>query len=243
MEELLNTDMCYSRFVVNALDDPTTAKCGICANCLGYSEYPEAVKDSSIEAALLFLEKQCFSIQPRKQWALTSLTRRTAIPKPNETGICLSRYGHPVYGTLVKQGKYKDNKFGDELVDKSAEVLSSFVVEHDITALTYVPSVRSNIVSDFAYRLAHKIGIPCVALLKKTSAKQQKEMENGSFQCENALSSFSLAVNAEVPRNILLVDDMVDSRWTLTVCGHILTEAGADHVYPYALASTSKKED
>ena len=122
-------------------------------------------------------------------------------------------------------------------------MLSSFVVEHDITALTYVPSVRSNIVSDFAYRLAHKIGIPCVALLKKTSAKQQKEMENGSFQCENALNSFSLAVNAEVPRNILLVDDMVDSRWTLTVCGHILTEAGADHIYPYALASTSKKED
>ena len=243
MKELLNTDMCYNRFVVNALDDPTTAKCGLCANCLGYSEYPETVKDSSIEAASRFLEKQCFSIQPRKQWALTSLTRRTAIQKPNETGICLSRYGHPVYGTLVKQGKYKDNKFGDELVDKSAEVLSPFVVEHDVTALTYVPSVRSNIVPDFADRLARKLGIPCIPLLKKTSARQQKEMENGSFQCKNALSSFSLAVDAEVPRNILLVDDMVDSRWTLTVCGYILTEAGADHVYPYALASTSKKED
>ena len=181
MKELLNTDMCYNCFVVNALDDPTTAKCGLCANCLGYSEYPEAVKDSSTEAASLFLEKQYYLIEPRKQWALTSLTRRTAIPKPNETGICLSRYGHPVYGTLVKQGKYKDNKFGDELVDKSAEVLSPFVVEHDITALTYVPSVRSNIVPDFADRLARKLGIPCISLLEKASARQQKEMENSSI--------------------------------------------------------------
>jgi len=34
----------------------------------------------------------------------------------------------------------------------------------------------------------------------------------------------------------------VDSKWTFTVCGDILTKAGAEHVYPYALAATSKKE-
>ena len=87
-----------------------------------------------------------------------------------------------------------------------------------------------------------KLSLPCLSLLKKTSAHQQKEMENSSFQCENAQSSFSITENAEVPEKILLVDDMVDSKWTLTVCGDILIKAGAENVYPFALASTSKKD-
>lgn len=243
MRELLDTDKCFSRFVVNALDDPTENNCGLCANCLGYEEFPAAVSESAIEAAAEFLEERYYPIEPRKQWANTSLTGSTRIKKPNETGICLSRYGHPVYGELVKRGKYVDNGFCDRLVDKSAEVLSPFIAEHGITALTYVPSLRSNIVPEFAQKLANKLSIPCLCLLEKTSAKQQKEMENSSFQCENAQKSFSLLENASVPERVLLVDDMVDSRWTLTVCGNILTNAGAEQVYPFALAATSKKDD
>jgi len=40
-------------------------------------------------------------------------------------------------------------------------------------------------------------------------------------------------------RGILLIDDMVDSKWTLTVCGYMLREKGAGLVYPFAIASTA----
>ena len=36
---------------------------------------------------------------------------------------------------------------------------------------------------------------------------------------------------------VLLVDDLVDSRWTMTVAGRLLRQAGADSVLPLALAS------
>jgi len=36
---------------------------------------------------------------------------------------------------------------------------------------------------------------------------------------------------------VLLVDDLVDSRWTLTVAGRALRLAGAGPVLPFALAS------
>ena len=121
-------------------------------------------------------------------------------------------------------------------------MLAPFIAEHTIEALTYVPSLRSDIVYNFAGRLAKKLGLPCLTLLEKTAAQQQKEMENSSFQCENAQKSFAVADGAVSPKNILLVDDMTDSKWTLTVCGDILTKAGAEHVYPYVLASTSKKD-
>jgi ATP-dependent DNA helicase RecQ len=38
---------------------------------------------------------------------------------------------------------------------------------------------------------------------------------------------------------VLLVDDLVDSRWTVTVAARALRFAGADAVLPFALAAQS----
>ena len=43
--------------------------------------------------------------------------------------------------------------------------------------------------------------------------------------------------------NVLLIDDMVDSKWTLTVCGLKLREKGCGKVFPFALASTAGKDN
>ncbi len=39
--------------------------------------------------------------------------------------------------------------------------------------------------------------------------------------------------------NLLLVDDMVDSRWTFTVCGYKLKAYGSGKVFPFALANSA----
>jgi ATP-dependent DNA helicase RecQ len=39
-----------------------------------------------------------------------------------------------------------------------------------------------------------------------------------------------------IPGPVLLVDDVADSRWTLTVCAGLLREAGAPGVLPLVLA-------
>ena len=38
---------------------------------------------------------------------------------------------------------------------------------------------------------------------------------------------------------MLLVDDMTDTGWTLTMAARVVREAGASEVLPFALASTS----
>ena len=43
----------------------------------------------------------------------------------------------------------------------------------------------------------------------------------------------SLGVNG----GCVLVDDLIDSRWTVTVAGRLLRQAGADAVLPLALGS------
>lgn len=241
MLNFIQTDGCYSKYIVNCLDDKTTENCGICKNCIGHEEFSSVVSKESLRKAVAFLEKVLLPIEPRVRWAKTDLSGQTRIDMPNEEGICLSIYGEQGYGAMVKNGKYETKKFCDSLVEKSVSVLRKLISEKGISQLAYVPSLRSDVVKDFAFRLAAKLGIPCIDVIQKIAAKMQKDMENSSFQCSNAQKSFSLRDGSSLSGSILLVDDVVDSKWTLTVCGYLLRTAGAEYVYPYALACSSKK--
>lgn len=198
---------------------------------------------NALHAAQAYLERLILPIEPRKQFPSNSFTGSNKIPVPNCGGLCLSKYGDPGYGTLVKQGKYGTSPgFCEELLGKSAAVLQAVVQEHQITALTCVPSLRSTIVADFAEALAQRLGLPFVQLLEKSGARQQKDMENSYHQCRNAWESFACIPDIPLPDRVILVDDIVDSRWTMTVCGYLLTQAGCELVFPFALADSSEKK-
>ena len=242
MQEFIHTDECLSRFIVNCLDDPTTEKCGICRNCLGYAEYPEQPDDAVLQLTQKYLERLIISIEPRKRFPNKEFTGSCIIDHPNQEGLCLSKYGDPGYGMMVKQGKYgTPNGFCEELIVKSVSILRDVVRKNEIDVLTCVPSLRSSIVADLTMALADKLGLPFVQLLQKQGTRQQKEMENSNYQCRNAWDSFSVVSGtSDVPKRIILVDDIVDSGWTLTVCGYRLAQAGCEFVFPFALADSSE---
>ena len=239
MIELTKTDKCYMRFTVNALDDYSAENCGNCANCKGHPLISEAVSANSLYKAQKYINDLIFDIEPKKRWPNSSVTKYSNIEHINKVGICLSRYGDVGYGELVKKGKYKTKRFSDELVGKSAEVLKPMIQEQHIKHITCVPSLRSDIVKDFACRLADKLKLEFIETLGKKTAAQQKEMENSAHQCANAVNSFFVIESAEIPDKIILIDDMIDSKWTITVCGNLLGEHGCNEVYPFALADSS----
>ena len=244
MKKLATTTTCYSKVVVECLDDHSAYECGRCANCLGRDILPSKPSANSIHIAETYINGLIIEILPRKMWVYSEYTGNKKIPVPNKAGVCLAKYGDPGYGELVQRDKYGVSKrFCDELVGKSAKVLKPIVAENKIEYLTCVPSLRSNIVLDFSKRLAESLGLTFVELLKKSDTRQQKEMQNNSYQCGNAMRSFSLLSGVVVPNKVLLVDDVVDSRWTLTACGYYLSEGGCEEVYPFALADSSQKED
>ena len=61
-------------------------------------------------------------------------------------------------------------------------------------------------------------------------------MNNSQQQVRNLIGVFE--VIDPHPGPVLLVDDMVDSRWTFTMVGFLLKSAGVGEVYPVALADT-----
>lgn len=244
MKGLARTRGCYSRYIVSCLDDHSAGNCGHCANCLGSPLLPAQVAPQFLSRAAEYVDGLIIPIEPRKMWEASTVTQHTKIAHVNQPGFCICKYGDPGYGELVKQGKYApERRFCEELVGKSVQMLRPFVKEHSISYVCFVPSVRSLLVRDFAARVAAALGLGFLDILEKTGSPQQKEMENSAHQCANAFESFRVKEGMMVPRNLLLIDDMVDSRWTLTVCGYRLMEAGAERVYPFALADSSNRED
>ncbi len=244
MQQLITTDLCLSQFIVNSLDDKTAPKCGKCRNCLNRDIISSSVDMMLINKANDYINRNILIIEPRKKWPHKNVFASTVIEFVNQNGICLSKYGEVGFGEMVKSDKYSPEKrFREELVIKSYEVLLPLIEENDIKYLTFVPSLRSDIVKDFAHRLAKKLGIYCVEILGKDEAKPQKSMNNSSFQFVNAYKSFHVHNHIVKPEKIILVDDVVDSRWTLTVCGYLLMKNGCKEVYPFALADSSMQED
>jgi len=110
--------------------------------------------------------------------------------------------------------------------------------------VTCIPSRNHpNLVPDFARRLAVALNLPFHPVLEKADDRPpQKEMANSSQQARNV--DGALRVQGQVPRGpVLLVDDMVDSRWTLTVAAYLLISNGSGPVYPLALASTANSDE
>ena len=61
-------------------------------------------------------------------------------------------------------------------------------------------------------------------------------MKNSSQQALNLDGAFDIDSTLILKEPVLLVDDIVDSGWTMTVCSWLLREHGSGEVYPLALA-------
>ena len=102
--------------------------------------------------------------------------------------------------------------------------------------VTVVPAADRPEVAAFAASLADALGLAFAPVVVPARAKApQAGRENSAQQVLNVLGAF--AVDDEVSDGpVLLVDDTVSSRWTLTVVGSLLAEHGAGPVFPLVLA-------
>ena len=161
-----------------------------------------------------------------------------------QPGKVLCMWGDAGWGALVREGKH-DGHFSDDLVAASVDLIQKWAPQPSLKWVTCVPSLRHpKLVPSFAKRLAKALGLPFHMVLEKTDNRPaQKTMANSHKQAANL--DGSLAANAnEMPTGpVLLVDDMVDSKWTLSVAAYLLTSNGSGLVYPLALASTANSDE
>jgi ATP-dependent DNA helicase RecQ len=258
---------CLMEFLSRALDDPTAAPCGKCMNCTGKTQRNSPPQEL-VQAAVNFLRSDTLILEPRLKWPKPVVEEiakawpaavelfdtgkpKAMMPKPlcAEEGRALCVYGDAGWGEAVAHGKYEVGSFSETLIAASAELIQrKWKPTPTPEWVTAIPSQRhSELVREFAERLAEKLGLPFLpALRKRGQTPAPKEMQNSAMQVRNLLKAFDVVAVPGAPQGfkiptgpVLLVDDVVDSRWTLTWAAVILRQHGSGPVYPFALAKAS----
>jgi ATP-dependent DNA helicase RecQ len=203
----------------------------------------QKVNPQLVQAAVSFLQRTSLPIEPRKRWPTGGLPQYGLKGKIDENlqaqpGKALCIWRDAGWGETVYRGKYEDKRFSDELVTACVQLVKEWSIKPDW--VTCIPSLRhEGLVPDFAKRLAGQLGVPFHTVIRKTSERpEQKAMQNSTQQARNIDGSLAINVKSLPEGPVLLVDDMIDSRWTMTIATWLLRSNGSGEVYPLALAFT-----
>jgi ATP-dependent DNA helicase RecQ len=244
MRDYINHEGCLMRFIAEALDDPTNVQpCGRCKNCR--SSQSKFQPDTRIvDVARRYLhEGRPLAVEPRKRWpsGLPGM-KRTIIEQVNQPGVALCGYYDSGWSELVKKGRFETSFYNEELLRESLTVLQGHfsTLEKPPTWVTAVPSLRRpTLVSNFAARLAKALRLPYLPVLTHVRQHpEQASLRNSYQQVMNVYNVFKVQGDV-LPAPVLLIDDVADSKWTLTVAGALLQKNGSGSVYPFVLATTS----
>ncbi|KRB37239.1 RecQ family ATP-dependent DNA helicase [Microbacterium sp. Root180] len=246
------TTGCRMEFLQRELDDPAAAPCGRCDNCTA-PWYPTDVAAQASASADAAMNRVGVLVEPRAQWPSgmdkLGLGLRGNIARDDrlEPGRVLARltdlgWGGPLRA-LFATGT-PDAEISPSLADACVRVLADWEWETRPAAVVAMPSrSRPLLVASLARTISEVGRLPLLGSLALTAAAPSGDGGNSAYRLAGVAESFmvepelaeSLAALDGAP--ILLVDDLVDSRWTITVAGRLLRRAGAGPVLPFALAA------
>lgn len=236
------------------LDDPTATACGRCDVCAG-PWYPTDVPESSVERATETLDRVGVPIEARGQWPTGADRRgvdvrgRIAPQEKADEGRVVARLTDLGWGgalrDLLAPGA-SDAPLPEPLVTAVVRTLRDWPWDQRPVGVVAMPSVgRPNLVSSVAETIARLGRLPLLGSLDLDPHVPRAEAGgNSAFRLASVWGRFTVgpelaAALAQTDGPVVLVDDLVDSRWTMTVAARELRRAGADAVLPFALAAAA----
>ena len=254
--EALGEGQCRMAYLTASLDDPASAPCGRCDTCAG-PWYPTEVTDDGAEAARVALRRVGVPIEPRHQWPTgmprlgIDLKGRIPSGECHEPGRAVARLTDLGYGAALRElfavdgeGRPLDAPVPATLAAACLQTLKQWDWLQRPVAVAWVPSLsRPTLVSSLATGIASAGRLMQLGPLNLVpEAEPLNRSTNSAYRLRDVLHRFQVpqAMAAQLPETpgpVLLVDDLMDSRWTFTVTARLLRQAGAKAVLPFALAS------
>ena len=241
-------DRCRLRYLREALDDPEAEDCGRCDRCTSHSWQHEP-DPTTVANAQDLLRGGDLIIEPRKQWpsGLGAPKGRIAPGRQSAPGRALARLGdggwNPIVDRLIRDSM--EPELSDDLTRAIAGVLKRWNWDERPTWICPMPSRRrSALILAVATALGTLGKLPIFEALSQSATDgpetYQADQANSAHQASSVWSRLHVNSSALPPPDIfagpvLLIDDEIDSRWTMTVASFRLAEAGAGQVLPFAL--------
>ena len=244
-------DGCRMEFLQRALDDETAAPCGRCDRCAD-PWFASTLPPAAVNVAREQLARVGAEIEPRGQWP-TAMSR-LAVPVSGRIGAdAAMRPGRAVarltdlgWGQRLRSVLADDAPASEDLLRACVDVLRDWGWDERPVGVVAMPSRgRPELVASVAQGIASIGRLPFLGTLDLVDGGPTGEPGgNSAFRLAGVWDRFAVgaplaATLRETHGPILLVDDLVDSRWTITVAAQVLRQAGADAVLPFALATQS----
>jgi ATP-dependent DNA helicase RecQ len=159
-----------------------------------------------------------------------------------ENGVAASYYGFSNIGSTIHRCKYENGgDFPDYLLKMTLKAFRKEFGKREFDLLVYVPSTLSgNLVKNFAEKISSTLNIPISHNLVKThKTEPQKVFQNWVLKRDNVSGAFDYTTPGDIMnKKILLFDDIFDSGATIKEIGKLLTNLGANSIFPIVIAKT-----
>lgn len=256
-----DTAGCRMEFITSVLDDETAAACGRCDNCAG-RWFPTDVAASAADAASQTLRRAGIAVEPRLQWPSGMDRLGVAVKgkiKPDQSaseGRVLARLTDLGWGGALRElfaAGAPDRAVDPAMLQACVQVLREWSGAEGGTPWSGVgrPAAVISIPSRSKPQLVESLAQGIAGIGRMPYLGQLQPQHGGPTGTRGGNSAYRLAgvwerlvVGPELARAlagtggqpVLLVDDLIDSRWTMTVSARALREAGVSAVLPLALA-------
>lgn len=245
MVDYQTTAMCRMEFLRRQLDDPLLGDgpnpCGRCDNCTGTAP-DTTVDDESIARTRARLDRPGVDLAPRKQWptglAKLGVSLSGRITDGPLTGRAIGRLSDLGWGGRLRPlFDGEDAPVPDAIVDAAIRVLAAWDWESRPTSVMALESPsRPRLVSTLAARLAEVGRLTDLGTLTRTPGHPPVSAANSAYRVAGLAGAWTPPDLHDVPGPVLLVDDLSDTGWTMTMAARTLVSAGASAVLPFAIA-------
>jgi ATP-dependent DNA helicase RecQ len=251
---------CRMEYLRRELDDPEAGPCGRCDNCTG-RYWPQQVAQAAVAAASDRLLRPGVEITPRRMWptglADLGVSGKIGPEVSAEPGRALGRLTDLGWGPRLRAllgdeqagGSGPDGPVPGDLVAAVVKVLAAWDWAQRPAGVVTLPSrTRPGLISNLAARVAELGRIPNLGGLGYRPGTRLEEPAGRQYNSAQRLAAVWRELTVPEPLSdavarlggpVLLVDDRVDSGWTMTVAAKLVREAGAPAVLPFALAVTA----
>ncbi|MEV4386953.1 DEAD/DEAH box helicase [Micromonospora sp. NPDC049580] len=256
MREYASTSDCRMRYLRERLDDTAATDCGRCDRCAD-PLFAADVSTAALAAAQTFLGRPGVEIAPKKLWPTgldavgVPLKGRIAPAEQALPGRAVGRLSDLGWGGRLRElvgPEAPDVPVPDDVAGAVVEVLKAWAHGDDpwprrpVGVVAVGSRRRPRLVGSLAERIAAVGRLPLLGAVTPTGPDGPGGPRGNSAQRVRALhDAFTVPADladalAALEGPVLLVDDLVDSGWTMTMVTRALRRAGAPDVLPLALA-------
>jgi ATP-dependent DNA helicase RecQ len=236
MRRYAHGEGCLMEFLQRALDDPDPGPCGRCSVCDGQLPEPGLRPgEDLVQAARRYFRGQDVVVEPRKMWA-SGLGRRKGRIGGIAPGRAIAYADDPGWQDTLSSLWRRDQEAPDEIRQAAVEVLRRWARSWDRpVAVVAMPSRRFPLlIGSVASHLAEVGRLPLVDALTVSGPPPAAEAAS-AVRVKDLLATTTLRPGVGFDGPVLLVDDTIRTRWTMTVAASLLAEAGATAVLPLAI--------